>query len=176
MWLRNIKKWLLYACNDINDRNERVFKNHKLQEEASRADIRLAELEQPELKKMLSFCSGRVPIYVHPCFYRSLKLKYPSRFSAILLTSPTLERPKRLAARGWLLNTKSMMRWSRSASTNRQDQMVYPTKCTWGCCTCLCIFWKICSTIGSPREPSLVALPKAWSHCWRKVACMFARD
>ena len=46
-------------------------------EEASRVDIRLAELEHPSLKKMLSFCSGRVPIYVHPCFYRSLKLKYP---------------------------------------------------------------------------------------------------
>ena len=26
---------------------------------------------------MLSFCSDRVPIYVHPCFYSALKLKYP---------------------------------------------------------------------------------------------------
>ena len=26
---------------------------------------------------------------------------------------------------------------------------------------------------GSHREPSLVALPRAWSHCWRKVAGMF---
>ena len=25
----------------------------------------------------MSFCSGRVPIYVHPSFYRTLKLKYP---------------------------------------------------------------------------------------------------
>ena len=43
---------------------------------ARQADIRLAELEHPSLKKMLSFCSGRVPIYIHPCFYRSLKLPY----------------------------------------------------------------------------------------------------
>ncbi len=42
-------------------------------EEASRADIGQAELKN---EKMLSFCSGRVPIYVHPCFYRALKLKY----------------------------------------------------------------------------------------------------
>ena len=46
-------------------------------EKASRADIRLAEMEHPSLRKMMSHCSGRVPIYVHPCFYRSLKLKYP---------------------------------------------------------------------------------------------------
>ena len=46
-------------------------------EEASRVDIRLAELEHPSLKKNVIFCSARVPIYVHPCFYRSLKLKYP---------------------------------------------------------------------------------------------------
>ena len=46
-------------------------------EEASRTDIRLAELEHPSLKKMSSFCSGRVPIYVHPSFSRALKLKYP---------------------------------------------------------------------------------------------------
>ena len=36
-----------------------------------------AELEPPTLKKMLSFCSGRGSIYVHPCFYRSLKLRDP---------------------------------------------------------------------------------------------------
>ena len=30
--------------------------------------------------------------------------------------------------------------------------MVYPTS--------LCLFWGMCSTIGSPREPSLVALPR----------------
>ena len=45
--------------------------------ETSHANIRLAELEHPSLKKMSSFCSGRNPIYVHPSFYRALKLKYP---------------------------------------------------------------------------------------------------
>ena len=28
---------------------------------------------------------------------------------------------------------------------------------------------QMCSTIGLPREPFLVALPRMWSHCWRKV-------
>ena len=46
-------------------------------QEASCADLRLAELEHSSLKKMLPFCSGRVPILVHPSFYRSLKLRYP---------------------------------------------------------------------------------------------------
>ena len=46
-------------------------------QEASCANLRLAELEHPSLKKMLPFCSGRVPILVHPSFYRSLKLRYP---------------------------------------------------------------------------------------------------
>ena len=46
-------------------------------EKASQVDIRLAEMEHPSLKKALSYCSGWVPIYVHPTFYRSLKLNYP---------------------------------------------------------------------------------------------------
>ena len=37
-------------------------------EEASRADIRLAEFEHLSLNKMLTLCAGWVPIYVHPCF------------------------------------------------------------------------------------------------------------
>ena len=45
-------------------------------EEASRADVILADLRHYTLKKMLPFCSGRVPILVHPSFYRSLKLQY----------------------------------------------------------------------------------------------------
>ena len=45
-------------------------------EEASRADIRLAEMEHDSLKEMATKCTGRVPIYVHPSFYRSLKLRY----------------------------------------------------------------------------------------------------
>ena len=46
-------------------------------EEASRADMRLAEMEHYSLKDMSTKCTGRVPIYVHPSFYRSLKLRYP---------------------------------------------------------------------------------------------------
>ena len=46
-------------------------------EESSRTDIRLAELEHPSLNKMLHQCTGRVSIYVHPTFYRSLKMWYP---------------------------------------------------------------------------------------------------
>ena len=46
-------------------------------EGASRADIMLADLHHQTLKKMLPFCSGRVPILVHASFYRVLKLRYP---------------------------------------------------------------------------------------------------
>ena len=46
-------------------------------EEASRTDIVLAELEHSSLKKCIPFCSGRVPILVHPSLYRSLKLQFP---------------------------------------------------------------------------------------------------
>ena len=46
-------------------------------EEASHADVILADPRNCMLKKMLPFCSGRVPILVHPSFYRSLKLRYP---------------------------------------------------------------------------------------------------
>ena len=46
-------------------------------DEASRADVMLVDTKNPMLKKMLPFCAGRVPILVHPSFYRSLKLRYP---------------------------------------------------------------------------------------------------
>ena len=46
-------------------------------EGASRADVMLADLRHQSLKKLLPFCAGRVPILVHPSFYRSLKLRYP---------------------------------------------------------------------------------------------------
>ena len=38
--------------------------------------MKLAELEHPSLKKCLPFCSGRVPILVHPSFYRSVKVRF----------------------------------------------------------------------------------------------------
>ena len=39
--------------------------------------IKLAELEHSSLKKCILYCSGRVPILVHPSLYRSLKLQFP---------------------------------------------------------------------------------------------------
>ena len=41
------------------------------------AGVKLAELEHSSLKRCLPFCSGRVPILVHPSFYRSLKVRFP---------------------------------------------------------------------------------------------------
>ena len=46
-------------------------------EEASRADVMLADTTNTMLRKMLPDCAGRVAILVHPSFYRSLKLRYP---------------------------------------------------------------------------------------------------
>ena len=54
-----------------------------LAEKASQADISLAELEHPSHRKMMSQRLGRVPIYVHPCFYKSLKLRYPLDVSGV---------------------------------------------------------------------------------------------
>ena len=45
-------------------------------EEASQVDVMLADLGHSSVKKMIPFCSDRFPIYVHPSFYRSLKLRY----------------------------------------------------------------------------------------------------
>ena len=46
-------------------------------EKASRADMRLAEMGHDSLNEISAKCTGRVPIYVHPTFYRSLKLRFP---------------------------------------------------------------------------------------------------
>ena len=48
-----------------------------LLDKASREDIILAQLEHPSLKKIKSFCAGRVLVYVLPSFYRDLKRRYP---------------------------------------------------------------------------------------------------
>ena len=81
----------------------------------------------------------------------------------------------RVAAKVWLLNAKSVMRWSKSASASHRDWMVCPTQCTWGCCSCLSLFKQICSTISLPREPFPLVLPTIWPHCWRKAAGMFGK-
>ena len=39
--------------------------------------MKLAELEHSSLRKCIPYCSGRVPILVHPSLYRSLKLRFP---------------------------------------------------------------------------------------------------
>ena len=39
--------------------------------------MKLVELEHSSLKKCIPYCSGRVPILVHPSLYRSLKLRFP---------------------------------------------------------------------------------------------------
>ena len=52
---------------------------HHFLKRASQVDfgIWLVELEQPSLKKMINFCLGKVLIYMHPSFYRSLIVKFP---------------------------------------------------------------------------------------------------
>ena len=51
----------------------------KFLEKASQTDagVRVAELGHLSLKKMLSYCAGRVSIYVHPSFNRSQKVRFP---------------------------------------------------------------------------------------------------
>ena len=49
----------------------------QLIDDASRTDVMLADTKNSMLRKMLPFCAGRVPILVHPSYYRSLKFRYP---------------------------------------------------------------------------------------------------
>ena len=39
--------------------------------------VELAELGHPSLKRCLPYCTGRVPILVHPSPYWSLKVRFP---------------------------------------------------------------------------------------------------
>ena len=39
--------------------------------------VGLADMEHKSLNVVATKCTGRVPIYAHPSFYRSLKLRYP---------------------------------------------------------------------------------------------------
>ena len=39
--------------------------------------MKLAELEHSSVKKCIPYCSGKVPILVHPSLYMSLKLRFP---------------------------------------------------------------------------------------------------
>ena len=75
---------------------------------------------------LMGTCCDRFARYVMP-FGRTFVIALPavlishfSSFAAILPTFPSLGRQKQLAVRVWFLNAKSVMRWSRSASTNRQ--------------------------------------------------------
>ena len=52
-------------------------KGMKFSRKDQSADIRLAELEYPSLRKIMPYCSSRDPIYGYPCFYQSLKLQFP---------------------------------------------------------------------------------------------------
>ena len=62
----------------IRSAGSRSFVVQRFLERANTADvdISLAELEHPSWKKLTSFCSGRVPIYVHHSLYRTLKLRF----------------------------------------------------------------------------------------------------
>ena len=83
---------------------------------------------------------------------------------------------KWLAVRDWLQNAKSVMYWSRSASTSYQDWMFCSMKCTWRCHTCLCLFWWMSSTTSLSGKPFQVALSRDWSHYWRQMASIFGKN
>lgn len=48
-------------------------------------NIRILELENSTLKKLRHFCSGRVPVLLHPSLYRAVKLIYPTDVGGIVL-------------------------------------------------------------------------------------------
>ena len=80
-------------------------------EEASQADMRLAEMGHDSLNEISAKCTDRVPIYVHPTFYRSLKSRFPfdvggiSRRAELLLNfvpvpcvRPSASSPRRISS------------------------------------------------------------------------------
>lgn len=48
-------------------------------------NIRMLEIDDPEIKKLRQFCAGRVPVLVHPSLYRAIKLTYPTDVGGIAL-------------------------------------------------------------------------------------------
>ena len=62
------------------------------------------------------------------------------------------------------------------ASRSLQDWMVSPIRCTWECRTCLCRFWRTCSTIVLPREPSFDISLWVRSHWRRKVVGAYGHN
>ena len=187
-WLGEDSLTIELARRDLEHESSKHYKGFivrsrlkRVLNEAVKSNTTVREEEVRRFPDQMSACCDQIARCMMP-FGRTFMIALPTvlisrfrSFAAILPTSITSGWLKRLVTRMWLLNAKSAMHWSRSATTNRQDLMVCPTKCTWGCRTCLYLFWWICSTIGLPRESSLVALPRVWSHCWRKVADMFGR-
>ena len=53
------------------------------------ADVRLAELKHSSLKKMSTYCPGRVPIYVYLFLFRSLKVRYPLNVGGLVQRWPS---------------------------------------------------------------------------------------
>ena len=62
-------------------------------EEASHADIRLAELEYPSLNKMTTFCAGRTPIHVPPSSKAEVSLGCTELRQAIGILTPRISGP-----------------------------------------------------------------------------------
>ena len=48
--------------------------------------VRLAEREHPQLKKLAQACHGRAPVFMHPSFYRAIKLRFPTDVGGIART------------------------------------------------------------------------------------------
>ena len=63
-----------YLCSLGWEPHESYVESHR---ESSSSGHKVGRNGASPLKKAITYCSGQVPIYVHPSFYRSLKLKYP---------------------------------------------------------------------------------------------------
>lgn len=58
--------------------------NHLYEARAAFPNIRMFELENHNLKNLRQFCSGRVPVLLHPSLYRAIKLTYPTDVGGIV--------------------------------------------------------------------------------------------
>lgn len=58
---------------------------HLFEAKEAHPKIRVFELDNANLKILRHFCSGRVPVLLHPSLYQAVKLNYPMDVGCIVL-------------------------------------------------------------------------------------------
>ena len=76
-------KKLLTVVRAGDQTSQQVWEMLKEANSAFDISAPLAVWNDPHLKKLVSFCSGRVPVYMHPSLYRAIKLTFPRHVGGV---------------------------------------------------------------------------------------------